>query len=93
MTFASIHNRHEKDVYAKVEAATTRYPFLLKNPDLMADAACVALNAIQPHYIRHDLDMSFYMSDAERVQDDLTVSNAVESAVQYIQSRETTRRR
>jgi hypothetical protein len=81
----SIHNRFERIVIEKINAEASKWPILMQKPDLLADAACVALNALRPHYIRHDLDLIFFMSDARRAQEELEVNEAVESALQYVQ--------
>src|SRR6266851_6634351 len=56
--FSSIHNHHEKAVFEHVMELAPRYPSL--NADLLVDAACIALNKLKAHYIRHDLDLNFY---------------------------------
>lgn len=79
-----IHNRYEKVVIEKILAEASKWPALSENPSLLADAACIALNALRPHYIRYDVDLSFFMTDAMRTQDELDVSQAVESALRRV---------
>ena len=38
-----------------------------KDPGFMADVACVALNKLPAKYIRHHVDMTFYMTPAEGI--------------------------
>src|SRR4249920_2893166 len=59
--FASIRNHHERTVFDAVTAAAPQYPMLAGHPDLLADVACVALNRMPPRYIRHEVDMTFYL--------------------------------
>ena len=40
--------------------------------------ACGALNRLQPRYIRHQVDFSFYLSERERGESERQVSDAVE---------------
>ena len=87
MPFASIHNRHESAVFAEVKAASSRFPDLIGNEDLLADAVCIALNTLPAHYVRHDVDLSIHMSDAQREKDAKAVSDAVETALHLVQSR------
>ena len=87
--FSSIHNRHEQRVYDEILNAAVRYPSVAKDPELLADAACLALNSLKPHYIRNAVDLLFYLSEAERTRDDTAISVAVDSALTYIQSRAT----
>jgi Late competence development protein ComFB len=85
--FSSIHNRHERRVFDEVLNAAVRYPTVARDPDLLVDAACFALNSLKPHYIRSAVDLLFYLSEAERTQGDKAIDAAVDSALTYIQSR------
>ena len=85
--FSSIHNRHEQRVYDQVLKAAARYPAVAKDPELIVDAACLALNSLKPHYIRSAVDLTFYLSDAERTRDDTAIDAAVDAALRYLQSR------
>ena len=85
--FSSIHNRHEQPVYDEVLKAAVRYPSIAKDPELLADAACLALNALKPHYIRSAVDLQFYLSEAERADGDIAINVAVDSALAYLQTR------
>jgi hypothetical protein len=87
MSFESIHNCHESTVFAKIKEASARFPDLIGNEELLADAVCVALNALPAHYVRHDVDLSIHMSDAQCEKDAKAVSDAVESALKLVQSR------
>ena len=49
--------------------------------------ACVALNRLPPRYIRHKVDMDFYMSADERRRREAAVKAAVEFAFGFVQSR------
>jgi hypothetical protein len=81
----SIHNRFERIVIEKINAEASKWPMLMQNPDLLADAACIALNALRPHYIRHNSNLGFFMTDEKRAQEELEVNAAVESALLYVQ--------
>ncbi len=83
----SVHNHHEQAVFDLVEAEAARQPEFAGAPDLLADVACVALNALPPRYIRHSIDMNFYMTDQERHAIESTVSAAVYSAFAFVRSR------
>ncbi len=85
--FSSIHNRHEQRVYDQVLKAAPRYPAVVKDRELIVDAACLALNSLKPHYIRSVVDLVFHLSEAELTKDDEAIDAAVESALAYIQSR------
>ena len=34
--------------------------------DMLADVACLALNRLPARYVRHDVDMMFYLTEQER---------------------------
>jgi hypothetical protein len=83
--FESIRNHHEQPVLAAVEAASSRYPLL--GHDLLADVACVALNRLPPRYIRHAVDLSFYMGEQERADTERRIDEAVTYAFEFVQAR------
>lgn len=65
MSFESIHNYYEQLVmdYLVEELA----PELgLSDDELLADIACLALNHLPARYIRHDVDMAFFLTTADR---------------------------
>jgi len=48
----------------------------------------VALNRLPPRYIRHDVDMTFFMSPQDMMEIERKVTNAVTDALNYVESRE-----
>jgi len=62
--FDTVHNHHEHLVYDAVSAIAPRFPNL-QDPQLLADVACVALNRVPPRYIRHHVDLAFYLTAKE----------------------------
>jgi hypothetical protein len=91
--FTSVRNHNERAVYESVIGAAGRYPGLRHDPELLADVACVALNRLQPRYIRHAVDMAFYLSEQERVTIEQHVRDAVEYAFGFVQARTAMRAR
>lgn len=87
MTFESVYNRHEQSIFQRIVDTAEEYPGLAGNPELLADVACVALNRLQPHYIRHQVDMSFYTNDQDRTRQDDEVNAAVEFAFRFVLAR------
>ena len=61
--------------------------------ELLIDVACVALNRLTPRYIRHEADFAFFLSDRERADAELAVSEAVEYAFGFVQARTAMRAR
>jgi hypothetical protein len=93
MDFTSVHNHHEQAVFLAVVQAAPRFPGLQRQPDLLADVACVALNRLAPRYVRHDVDLAFYLTENERAELDKAIHAAVENAFGFVQARQAMRAR
>lgn len=86
MEFDSVHNYYERLV---IDEIREHYSHNELDADQLADMACIALNQIQPRYIRHDVDMSFFMSSAEYVMARDMVHKAVKNAYKKIRKYDT----
>jgi hypothetical protein len=84
---------NELGVCNAVQAAAARYPGIAGNHDLLADVACVALNRLQPRYIRHAVDYAFYQTEKERGLAEKQVADAVDYAFGFVQARTAMRAR
>jgi hypothetical protein len=91
--FTSIRNHNEHGVYEAVMAVAPGYPGIAGNDELLADVACVALNRLQPRYIRHAVDFAFYLSERERGDNERQIGDAVEFAFGFVQARTAMRAR
>ena len=89
--FASVHNHFEHPVFAAVAERSVNYPAVAG--DALADVACVALNRLGPRYIRHSVDLTFYMSEKERIDMERAVGESVTFAFEYVQARNAMRAR
>ena len=81
-----IHNYYERLVLQEIFAQSTRVQE--GDRDFLADVACVALNRMPPRYIRHDVDMTFFMSPQDIQEISNKVIHAVTDAINYVESRE-----
>ena len=81
-----LHNYYERLVVQEVHDQSERVQ--QGDRDFLADVACVALNRMPPRYIRHDVDMTFFMSPQDMVEIERKVSQAVTDALRYVESRE-----
>ena len=81
-----LHNYYERLVIQEVFDQSERVQ--QGDRDFLADVACVALNRLPPRYIRHDVDMTFFMSPQDMVEIAQKVSQAVTDALNYVESRE-----
>ena len=81
----SVHNYFEQMVFDQLLRSNERAQ---ADQEFMADVACVALNRLPPRYVRHDVDMTFFLSPDDL--DDMIgkVVIAVNEAIDYVESRE-----
>ncbi len=81
----NVHNYYERLV---AESLLKQEPRASKDSDFMGDVSCVALNHLPPRYIRHDVDMSFYLSPIELDEITKKVNKAVKHALEFVEKRE-----
>lgn len=87
MSFDSIRNYYENAVYQHI-MTTLGSQSPPPDAEYLADVACVALNHLPPRYIRHEIDMAFYISPQERGEIAGKISDAVNFAVRFIAERQ-----
>jgi len=82
----NIHNWYEKLVRERLAEMSDGGGFGTAQIDdeTLSDIACVALNRLPPRYVRHAVDMSFYMSGQEQAEMNSRVQSAINDAVQYV---------
>lgn len=84
MPFDSIHNYYEplvNEAMMKIMAAGETL-----DSDDLEDVACVALNKLPARYVRHTVDMVYYMTTDERERIYKEVEAAVKSAFKFVKS-------
>lgn len=83
MDFTSIHNYYEHLVidYLKTELIPQMEN---QSQDFVMDVACYALTKLPSRYMRHEIDMAFYMGAEEKATMDVEVKKAVDDAYEYI---------
>ncbi len=84
----SIHNYYEHLVLDEIAHVSERSR---SDGEFLADTACVALNHLPPRYIRHDVDMTFFMSTEDLQEIQNKVHAAVAKAIAYVEEREAIR--
>ena len=84
MSFDAIHNFYEYLVTQQLQLRVQQQS-LENDEDFLGDVACVALNQLPARYVRHDVDMAFYMTQVERDEMHNKVSQAIDMAVEYVQ--------
>ncbi len=81
MRFDSIHNYYETLV---VRELIDYYASKIKSmdEDYLQDIACLALNMLPARYVRHDVDMAFFLTSNERKEISRMVAQAVQDAIE-----------
>lgn len=79
MRFDSIHNYYETLVVREL-IQTFVEDIRKMDEDYLQDIACIALNMLPSRYVRHDVDMAFFLTTNERIEIDKAVTDAVVKA-------------
>ncbi len=78
-----IHNYYENLVVAHFTALKLEEHY---DEDFIADLICVVLNQLPTRYIRHEVDMAFYMPASERFDMESKVKEAVSKALEFMKT-------
>lgn len=84
--FHSIQNYYERQVAEEIRYRV-KEEYSHVDSDYITDVACVALNRLPARYIRHEVDMAFYMTQEEIVNTRKEVANAVSAAFAFVEER------
>jgi len=76
-----IHNYYEKLVLQHFAALKLEEKY---DTDFIADLTCVVLNQLSPRYIRHEVDMAFYLPASERFEMESKVKVSVSKALEFM---------
>lgn len=77
-----IHNYYEKLVTQHFVSLKIAERF---DEDFISDLVCVVLNQLPTRYIRHEVDMAFYLPASERFEMENNVKVAVSKALEFMQ--------
>lgn len=83
MILDNIHNHYEKLVFDEALAHHAKSGKAL-DENMLEDVVCVALNNLPARYVRHSVDIAFYLTISERKQMDKLVRNAVKGAFKLV---------
>ncbi|MFT7005766.1 MAG: hypothetical protein ACJAXJ_000265 [Colwellia sp.] len=76
-----IHNYYEKLVMHYFTLSKFDEKF---DDDFLADLTCVVLNQLPTRYIRHEVDMAFYLPASERFEMEDKVKKAISKALEFM---------
>jgi len=83
MILDNIHNHYEKLVFDETLAHQAKTGKSL-DEGMLEDVVCVALNNLPARYVRHSVDIAFYLTLPEREKMDKLVRNAVKDAFKLV---------
>ncbi len=84
VSYGSVHNYNDRLVYDQISRSITAEQ---ENTNFIADVACVTLNRLPPRYVRHDVDMTFYLSPVELQNILNNIEKEVLAAIKFVDSR------
>ncbi len=76
-----IHNYYEKLVTQHFTTAKIDESY---DADFISDLTCVVLNQLPARYIRHEVDMAFYLPASEHFEMETKVNLAIEKALAFM---------
>lgn len=82
MNFEAIHNYYEALVIEHIMNTIAKEPDI--DEDFLEDVACLALNQLPARYVRHDVDMAFFLTTREREKMQTGITEAVLHAVNQV---------
>ncbi len=83
MAFESVQNYYEKLVFSEI-ASNLAAKNRTEDNDFLEDAACMSLNNLPARYVRHHVDLAFYLTAEERLKIETNVRDAVSNAITFI---------
>jgi len=82
MNFEAIHNYYEALVIEHIMDTIAKEPGIDQN--FLEDVACLALNQLPARYVRHDVDMAFFLTTREREKMQTNIIEAVLNATERV---------
>ena len=76
-----IHNYYEKLVMQHFSLSKFDEKY---DDDFIADLTCVVLNQLPTRYIRHEVDMAFYLPASERFEMETKVKKAISKSIEFM---------
>lgn len=83
-----IHNYYEKLVVEHIEALELESHH---DSSFLADLSCLVLNQLPARYIRHEVDMEFYLDGDDRKKMSIQVEEAIARALEELDKKQDTR--
>ncbi len=81
-----IHNYYEKLITQHFIKTKIEEKY---DSDFIADLTCLVLNKLPTRYIRHEVDMAFYLPANERLKMETEVKTAINQTLKFMQTEKT----
>ena len=85
--FEQVHNYYERLVFEEVARRAQAPEHADFSADMLADVACLCLNRLPARYVRHDVDMMFYLTEHERHAIEQAMAEALNFAFAFVTER------
>ncbi len=86
MNFASLYNYYENLVFEYIsQTLVDKYP--QHDEEFFLDVACYSLTRLPSRYIRHQIDMVYYLAPGELEEMEMRVVETVDSSAVFIDER------
>ena len=86
MNYASLYNYYEHLVFDHIaQHLTGEYPD--QDEEFFLDVACYSLTRLPARYIRHEIDMIYYLAPGEQEEMEKRVKETVKAAAKFISDR------
>jgi hypothetical protein len=85
--FDQVHNYYERLVFEEVARRSHEAAHMDYTSDMLADVACLALNRLPARYVRHDVDMMFYLTEQERQAIEQSLNEVLKFSFGFVKER------
>jgi len=85
--FDQVHNYYERLVFEEVVRRSQDPAHADYTADMLADVACLALNRLPARYVRHDVDMMFYLTEPERHAIEVSLDEVLKFSFGFVKER------
>ncbi len=86
LSFSDLQNYYERLVFEYINDTLVEQ-YSDADDEFFLDVACYALTRLPSRYMRHEIDMAYYLAPGERTELLKQVEEAVFSAAEFIYSR------
>jgi hypothetical protein len=85
--FDQVHNYYERLVFEEVARRAQAVEHADYTADMLSDVACLALNRLPARYVRHDVDMMFYLTEQERQAMEQALEDVLKFSFAFVRER------